>query len=56
MSIVIDEVISEVTPPVTPADERPGSAAEPAGQDIKQHRLVQMLKRYERRQQRLSAD
>ena len=56
MGIVIEEVISEVTPSDSPAAERPGSDTEPAGQDNKQHKLVQMLQRYERRQQRLGAD
>lgn len=56
MGIVIEEVISEFTPSTTPAAETPASANESGGEDIKQHKLVQMLKRYERRQHRLTAD
>jgi len=55
MSIVIDEVVSELTPPATaPAADAP-SAAEPA-QENEQHRILRLLRRNEQRRQRLLAD
>lgn len=55
MSIVIDEVVSEITPAATSAAEVAPVAAETARDDDPQ-KVLRLLRRYERRQQRLMAD
>ena len=55
MSIVIDEVVSEITPAATAASEVTPSATETARDDNPQ-KVLRLLKHYERRQQRLMAD
>ena len=56
MSIVIDEVVSEITPPQTSATEAQTSPAESPGQDCDQRKILGCLRRHEQRQQRLLAD
>jgi hypothetical protein len=55
MSIIIDEVVSEVIPPATAPAEAGPAADEPARED-EQHRLLRLLRHNERRRQRLLAD
>ncbi len=56
MSIVIEEVVSEIIPPTTVAMKESASEAELSEQENDQKKLLRLLKRYERRKHRLLAD
>ena len=55
MSIVIDEVVGEITPAATTVSRPEPDTAETPPEDDRQQ-MLRRLKRYERRRQRLMAD